>query len=361
MATFGGNDDEPPVKLVDAPGRYKLSPALSISGLPAEVFSLRYSPDGKYLAAACGDGVIRVFNASTGKLSQTLNAPEESGGLPATICRFRPFDTDRSKNVLLVGNANGALQHWHITSGKCLHSMVDDENQYYALDYMPNGSKFAAAGKKPVIQLFDEDTRKELCILEGSRGFGYSTKGSESHAGHSNRIFSLKFNPLDPNILISGGWDNTVHLWDVRSEQSVRTMYGPHICGDSIDVNGNNLLTGSWKPVDQVQLWDLGSGNLIKTIDWGSSSYIHQREPLMVYAAQFNKTTYDKPKAQFIAAGGSGANEARVFDVQDDFNLVGTVTGLNRGVFTLDFAPNDFRIAVAGGDATIRVLDIIDS
>ena len=28
--------------------------------------------------------------------------------------------------------------------------------------------------------------------------------------GHSNRMFAVRFNPLDSNILVSGGWDNTL-------------------------------------------------------------------------------------------------------------------------------------------------------
>lgn len=84
---------------------------------------------------------------------------------------------------------------------------------------------------------------------------------------------------------------------------------------------------------------------------------------MQVYAAAFSKpSTFSRSeRADFIAAGGSGANEARVFDINDNYSLVGTVTGLARGVFTLDFAPHHKRLAVAGGDATIRVLDIIGS
>lgn len=80
-----------------------------------------------------------------------------------------------------------------------------------------------------------------------------------------------------------------------------------------------------------------------------------------VYAAAYSKTNARVPKAEFIAAGGSGANEARVFDISDNYSLVGTVTGLARGVFTVDFAPHEKRLAVAGGDATIRILDVVGS
>ena len=65
-------------------------------------------------------------------------------------------------------------------------------------------------------------------------------------------------------------------------------------------------------------------------------------------------------QAQFIAAGGSGANEAKVFDHTRGNAVIGTVTGLSRGVFALDFAPDCPKIAIAGGDASIRLLDIVN-
>lgn len=29
-------------------------------------------------------------------------------------------------------------------------------------------------------------------------------------AGHSNRVFAVKWHPVDANIALSGGWDNTI-------------------------------------------------------------------------------------------------------------------------------------------------------
>ncbi|OLP92446.1 hypothetical protein AK812_SmicGene25748 [Symbiodinium microadriaticum] len=47
--------------------------------------------------------------------------------------------------------------------------------------------------------------------------------------------------------LVSGGWDNTVQYWDLRAGHAVRAIFGPHICGDALDVSadGTQLLTGS--------------------------------------------------------------------------------------------------------------------
>ena len=360
MATFGNVEAQlAPDPALSGPApttKRKLKPSITISGLAAEVFSVRFSPDGKYIAAGCGDGAVRVFNAKTGTVSQTLSTGS-SEGLPSTILRFRPSgDGSRTKNVLLAANAMGVVEHWHVTSGKCLHSHVEEgaDNQVYALDYAPSGAEFAAGGKDCAIRVYDEDTRKLKATLKG--GSGYGIKAS---AGHSNRIFSCKFHPTDPNLLVSGGWDNTVQIWDARAGASVRSLYGPHLCGDAIDVSadGSKILTGSWRPEDQLQLWDFGTGALQETVPW-TSSLIQQREPCMVYAAQFAKAPKNGTEP-LIAAGGSGANEARVFDCHANYAMVGTVAGLERGVFTLDFSPDGKRLAVGGGDATIRVLDII--
>ena len=110
MATFGNVEEQlapDPVEKVALPtSRRKLKPGLTISNLAAEVFSVRFSPDGRYLAAGCGDGAVRIFNAKTGTASAQLTS-STAAGLPTTVIRFRPHDNDRTKNVLLAANANG--------------------------------------------------------------------------------------------------------------------------------------------------------------------------------------------------------------------------------------------------------------
>lgn len=44
-------------------------------------------------------------------------------------------------------DADGSIQHWHITSGKCLHTISNEKNQLYALDYRLDGTQFAVAGR----------------------------------------------------------------------------------------------------------------------------------------------------------------------------------------------------------------------
>jgi len=200
------------------------------------------------------------------------------------------------------------------------------------------------------VRVYDEATK----TLVTEMGGGYT----ESTSGHSNRVFSLKFHPEDENLLLSAGWDNTVHVWDVRMETSVRHLFGPHLCGDAMDIRGNTVLTGSWRPENPLELWDFRSCKRIETIPWHSSSGgagAATKDACMLYAAQFSKDA----EGSLIAAGGSGANEAKIFDRKKGNAIVGTVTGMARGVFTLDFRHDNGQIAVAGGDSSIRLIDIV--
>lgn len=55
--------------------------------------------------------------------------------------------------------------------------------------------------------------------------------------GHTMRIFCVKFNKdlENPNLLYSGGWDQNLITWDLRTKKPASSIYGPLICGDGID------------------------------------------------------------------------------------------------------------------------------
>lgn len=184
---------------------WKLQPKVTIQHHSAEIFTVRFSPDGLYLAVGCGDGSVKVYNTRTGIESNRLREGADSGLLPITCIRFRPVpDGARTKNVFIAANASGQIQHWHLSSGKCLHSMncgSDSTDRIYALDYDLLGQKFVSAGKSRVLRLYDEDTKSLISEMSGGM------RNQPFAPGHSNRIFAAKFVPHDNNLIITGGWD----------------------------------------------------------------------------------------------------------------------------------------------------------
>ena len=41
-------------------------------------------------------------------------------------------------------------------------------------------------------------------------------RGDHGNPGHSNRVYCVKYNLENPKIIISGGWDQTMQVWDTR-------------------------------------------------------------------------------------------------------------------------------------------------
>lgn len=67
---------------------------------------------------------------------------------------------------------------------------------------------------------------------------------------------------IDENTLLSGGWDNNILIWDVRAKNAVGNILGANISGDSLDVNGDTVLAGSYRNKDQLQLFSLSTRKL---------------------------------------------------------------------------------------------------
>ena len=128
---------------------------------------------------------------------------------------------------------------WTPKYGNKLKELLVSEtgNGYQCMDYSVDGEVFAVAGKTPVIEIYSEHGHKSLIkkICELTCPF------------IKNRIFCLKFDPINPNGLWSGGWDSTVQGWDLRTGKVTSTIYGPQICGQAIDIHPDKqmLLTGS--------------------------------------------------------------------------------------------------------------------
>jgi WD40 repeat protein len=290
------------------------------SDVPQEIFSVRFSSDGTLLATGCNDGKVRVYSGKTGgSVLQTLcPSPEDDGPpqgseelsvqLPITAMRFRPGGN--SRGVLLTCSADASVRHWHVPTGKCLSTIYEGgDQQVFACDYRLDGQVFATGGKDKCVRLYDESK------LSLSSGLGSSaatsnrrappssaprgtvpiaTFGGNLHAGtsieslasnsisndhsygaggcHSNRIFAVCFHPHETDIILSGGWDNTIQIWDARvsgaGRGAVRSMFGAHLCGDALQVtpDGNYVISGSWRLDDALQVWDYRSGGLVSSI-----------------------------------------------------------------------------------------------
>ena len=190
-------------------------------------------------------------------------------------------------------------------------------------------------------------------------------------------------------MLVSGGWDNNVFVYDMRYRGPVHAIYGPHICGDAIDfkTDGHTMLCGSYRGEDALEVFDLRMMKRSRVFAWegtGAQALLPQEPqtdtdtmseaPVTDTEAENNETEQeehkvgetsseattaqtrvrrpDKPviapfiytaminkREDMVFAGGAGKNEMRIFDYESG-NIIAMIGNLPKSVLCGALANN---------------------
>lgn len=213
---------------------------------------------GSIMTGGC-DGILRRIDINDLRMTMMYSDEDtERKPCPITSIKFSPF-TD----YCLTSYCQGYVKLWDMDRGTCLRT-TEENNQVLALGVSPLLKQFASTSEDAKIHLYDLETGQLIRLFEGS----YKANTAD---GHTSRIFCVKFHPFNENELVTGGWDNTVQVWDVRRPASCRYFTGPHICGDGLDFDktGVKLLTCSFHLDKNLLIWNYERGELLvdMTID----------------------------------------------------------------------------------------------
>jgi len=126
----------------------------------------------------------------------------------------------RKQSMILVAYSDGVINEYVSPVGKLSSSVIEDNNQTFVLDIDPFEEKFATGGRDKRVRLYDLET-KELIVK--------MVPVDSNHLGHSQAIFGLVFKKDDPNIIVSGGWDRTLQIHDIRVGGPIASIFGPDL------------------------------------------------------------------------------------------------------------------------------------
>src|SRR6266851_114416 len=156
------------------------------------------------------------------------------------------------------------------------------------------------------------------------------------YGGHSEFVNAVAWSP-DGRYLASGGWDNTVQVWDVNTRAHYRTYTGHKdiVSALSWSPDSRYIASGSWDHT--VQVWNVNTRVLSFTYSYNETVY----------------TVAWSPDGHYIAAGGSD----RWIDVLNakTGRLLFTYKGHDSVVNTLAWSPDSRYIASGDRDHIVQV------
>ena len=245
------------------------------------------------------------------KLIQTISYinPETGDSARAMSIKWREMDyyneagVKRKQSMILWAYSDGTINEFINPVGKLNSTIYEEGNQTFVLDIDPLEEKFATGGRDCRLRLYDLETKELIRKM---------IPVDSNHPGHSQAIYACVFKKDDPNILISGGWDKTLQIHDVRKGGPVASIFGPDLWSNSIDMFENTILTGSHRGKNPLQTWDLGKRELIQTLEWDYSGEISESSYLN--CAAFSHSS------DIIVAGGKGG-EIKIFDYDDESEM----------------------------------------
>jgi len=281
---------------------------------------LAFRRDGKLLASAGEDRVVKVWDASSGQEARSFRS------------RFSSSCVAYAPDGVRLATADTHVQMWEATTNRPLESFGGEGEIIRALAFHPDGRSVLTAGSA----LSRRDTRT------GRVQTAFVIRGTAHHR-------SAAFSP-DGTLVVSGGDDGLVRVWDAASGKTLQTLSGHEgaILGVAFSPDGRHIASASTDR--SVCLWEPTTGALVRV--------------LTGHSGRVNCLAFS-PDGRWLATGGEGQvpvaedsvgldGELKIWDVASG-ELRHSLWGHSGAINTVAFSPDSNRLASGSEDQTVKL------
>jgi hypothetical protein len=274
------------------------------------VMAMAFAPDGKTLASAAGDQTIHLWNPATGReVVRLAKHPDER----VAVLAFSP------DGKVLASGGGVTVCLWDAATGRELHRLPfapatprarAGRNRpildVRALAFSPDGRTLAGAGHQKTIRLWEvatgavrgapevsprevsalaflADGRALVCAIGDGTLYSYvrvwdlAADGEARHFGRvapdrqtlANGVSALLL-AAGGRVLVTGGWDQKLRLWDLGSGKLIREFRAEPKAGNvqslALTPDGK-LLASASAHQGTIFLWDPGTGEELRRLD----------------------------------------------------------------------------------------------
>ena len=279
-----------------------------------QVRIIQFSPDGRSLAVADGDGEVLLWNWTGGE-SPTIKAH----ALPVQALAF-----SANGEMLATGASDESIKLWDLRTLAQKPNRFDGQmGSVWSLAFSPNQRLLASGSRDMPVNLWELDGRQEPTAITNL---------------NSEKVGNFIFSP-DSRLMAGGCKDNHVRVWEV---ETLTQRYDLRGVGYAVAFSrdGRRLLVADASGA--AYWWDTVAGS---------------RRSIPVPEQLGEITAVEFSPDPRIAALGHRSGKIQLLEV-DTGKVIGTYRGHRDAVLSLTFAPDGSSFASGGRDKEIRLWDV---
>ncbi len=295
----------------------------TLRGHTADVNSVSWSPDDRFIATSSDDSTLKIWDATTLRLSKSLHEQN---------VRLRSAVWSPNGDHIACSGSDGKIRIWNAVSSELMSEIpARFSGTTGIVAWSPDSTQIASCGISPddgkdLVRIWNASNGQELQQMNGPDGY----------------VWSIAWSPNGKQLASCGGYHHSyIHIWNADTGTLVREINDALLDGDATlwvawSADGKRLASANREYVD---VWDATNGQRL----WRGTAHLGK-----VASVDWS------PNGEALASVGW---DGRIKLWDENSQIINELRGHQGGVTRIDWRSDGKRLATASVDGTVRIWD----